>query len=192
MKNSPWAKLMSRTTPNMSARPVATIAYMEPRVSPWRSCSSRSSTGSPGLLQERGRGRDLLDHLELAAAHLDEDHVDPRLVILVELDGTDGRVLDVDLREGVADRLAIRLARGLDRLFDGGDHGVLERERGEAAVDAHGRLPPLEPPLLPLGIEGGRPVGGLHDAVADGRIVLHLPEELRGGEAAARVDLLVE
>src|SRR5687767_14924955 len=154
MKNSPWAKLMRRTTPNMRARPVATIAYIEPSVSPWRSCSSRSSTGAPGLLQERGAGGDLLDDLELAAAHLDQDHVDPRLVVLVELDGPDGRVLHVDLREGVADGLAVGLARRLDRLLDGGDDSVLERQRGEAAVDAHGRLPALQPPLLPLGIEG--------------------------------------
>src|SRR2546430_2717010 len=168
-----------------------TVITVDDRVSPWRSCSSRSSTGSPGLLQERGRRRDLLDDLELSAAHLDEDHVDPRLVILVELDGTDGRVLDVDLREGIADGFPVGPTRRPDRLLDGGHHRVLERQRGEAAVDAHGRLPALEPPLLPLGIEGGRPVRGLHDAVADGRIVLHLPEELGGGKAAARGDLLV-
>src|SRR5687768_2312347 len=133
MKNSPWAKLMRRTTPNMRARPVATIAYIEPSVSPWRSCSSRSSTGSPGLLQERGTGRDPLDDLELAATHLDEDHVDPRLVILVELDGADGRVLHVHLLERVTNGLPVRLARLLDGALDGGHHGVLEGERGEAA-----------------------------------------------------------
>ncbi len=34
MKNSPWAKLISRTTPNIKASPAATIAYIEPRVRP--------------------------------------------------------------------------------------------------------------------------------------------------------------
>src|SRR5574341_2487622 len=45
MQNSPWAKLMRRTTPNMRASPVATMAYMDPRVSPWIACSRRSSIG---------------------------------------------------------------------------------------------------------------------------------------------------
>src|SRR5215472_11969259 len=43
MKNSPCAKLISRTTPNMRASPAATMAYIEPRVRPWITCSSRSS-----------------------------------------------------------------------------------------------------------------------------------------------------
>src|SRR5437667_6855635 len=62
MKNSPWAKLIRRTTPNMRARPAATMAYIEPSVSPWISCSSRSSMPphphalSPYPLPLRGRG----------------------------------------------------------------------------------------------------------------------------------------
>src|SRR4026208_1244182 len=39
MKNSPWAKLISRATPSISASPGATIAYMDPSVTPCTSCS---------------------------------------------------------------------------------------------------------------------------------------------------------
>src|SRR2546427_12898156 len=47
MKNSPWAKLMRRATPSMSASPAATMAYMEPRVSPCSTCSRTSITWGP-------------------------------------------------------------------------------------------------------------------------------------------------
>src|SRR5215831_18469080 len=210
MKNSPCAKLISRTTPNMRARPAATIAYIEPRVRPWITCSSRSSmvrllqmaqparlTASPvrraeRLLQDGGAGGDLLEQADLAALHLEQDHVDPRLVVIVELDGAERRLLHVDLLERVADGLAIGLAVLLERQLDRRHHRVLEGQRGEAAMDADGRLPALEPALLPLGIEGGRPERGFHDAVADGRVVLGEIEELDGGHAAAREQTLLE
>src|ERR671918_2258021 len=128
MKNSPWAKLMSRATPSISARPAATMAYIAPRVAPCSSCSTTSvimgapkwppnppgGSGRPGgavaplghavlsIQQRRARGQ-LLEDAKLAVAHLDQDHVDPRLVIGVELDGPQRRVLDVHLFQGRAD-----------------------------------------------------------------------------------------
>src|SRR5215472_1645726 len=243
MKNSPCAKLINRTTPNMRASPAATMAYIEPRVRPWITCSSRSSmvrllkrahllrwrprphaqrtgstprawpsgaashlspfeqparlTASPvrraeRLLQDGGAGGDLLEQADLAALHLEQDHVDPRLVVIVELDGAERRLLHVDLLERVADGLAIGLAVLLERQLDRRHHRVLEGQRGEAAMDADGRLPALEPALLPLGIERGRPERGLHDALADGRVVLGEIEELDGGHAAAREQTLLE
>jgi hypothetical protein len=42
MKNSPWAKLISRATPSISARPAATMAYIAPSVRPCSSCSRMS------------------------------------------------------------------------------------------------------------------------------------------------------
>src|SRR5438876_12045307 len=57
MKNSPWAKLMRRATPSMSASPAATMAYMEPRVSPCSTCSRTSirwgPRNGPQVLQAR-------------------------------------------------------------------------------------------------------------------------------------------
>ena len=93
-----------------------------------------------------------------------------------------------------ASRIALRSAspRLLDGLLDGGRHRVAERDGGEAAVDAHRHLPALEPLLLPRRVERGRPVGGLHEAVGDRRGVAHLVEELDGGHAAAREELLGE
>src|SRR5882724_4078965 len=137
MKNSPWAKLISRATPSMSASPAATMAYIAPRVQPCRSCSATSIKWGPrngpqtpkrserpggavtlleyASIEERGARRQLFQDPELAVAHLDQDHVDPRLVIGVELDRAQRRVLDVDLFQRVADRLAIGLAVLLQR-----------------------------------------------------------------------------
>src|SRR5690242_3537312 len=127
MKNSPWAKLIKRATPSMSASPAATIAYMAPSVRPCSSGSKRSVTmgaptwppnpqtfGAPRRsrcaplsrdrsIQERRARRQLLENVQLPVAHLDQDHVDPRLVIRVELDRTKRRLLDVDLLERGAD-----------------------------------------------------------------------------------------
>src|SRR3989442_6511191 len=211
MKNSPWAKLTRRTTPNIRARPVATMAYMDPSVRPWIVCSRRSSipktrtrrrerSGLPprasgrwrGLPENRRARRELLDDPELDASHLDEDHVDPGLVILVELDRADRRVLHIDLLEGVPDRRPIRSAGLLDRELERRGDGVLERQCRHAAVDPHGRLPPLEPLPLPVGVERRRPERGLDDAVADRRVVLDLVQELDGRDAAASINLLRE
>src|SRR6187397_1161708 len=175
---------MRRTTPNMSASPAATMAYSAPRVRPWIASSSRSSTRALRL------DRDRFHEVELAALDLDDEHVDEGLVGLVELDPPHRRIGDVDLLQRVADRLSIGAARLLDGLLDGGGHGVAEGDGGEAAVDADGDLPALEPPLVPLGVEGGRPVGGLDEAVGDRRGVLHLEEKLLRGHAAAGEELL--
>src|SRR5688500_6236708 len=171
---------MRRTTPNMSARPAATMAYSAPRVSPWIASSRRSSTRP--LRLDRNR----FHEAELSALDLHDEHVDEGLVGVVELDAPDGRAGHVDLLERVADRLAVGAARLLDGLLDGGRHRVAEGDGGEAAVDADGHLPALEPPLVPLGVEGGRPVRGLDEAVRDRRRVLHLEQELLRGHAAAR------
>ncbi len=193
MKNSPWAKLISRTTPNMSARPAATIAYIEPRVSPWTSCSIRSSSissrrycRSAGLVGSFSRILIWPPFISIRIMLIQAWWYSSNLI------GPERRLLHVDLLERVADALAVDLAVLLDGLLDGGHDGVLEGERGEAAVDAHRRLPALEPALLPLGIERGRPVGGLDHAVADRRVVLGELEELHGGHAAAGIDPLLE
>src|SRR5690348_5655517 len=109
----------------MRARPVATMAYSEPRVRPWTSCSTRSLKRSLRL------DRDLLEHLQLAAADLDQEHVDERLVGVVELDAPHRGVGDVHLLERVADRLAVGLPRLLDGLLDGGGDRVAERDGGQ-------------------------------------------------------------
>src|SRR5919201_83267 len=133
MKNSPCAKLISRATPSMSASPAATMAYMAPSVRPCSSCSRtseicvtwgpRNGPQTPNRSERRGAAVALLDHparsiqqsrarrqlledVQLAVTHLDEDHVDPRLVIGVEFDRAERRVLDVDLLERRADGLA--------------------------------------------------------------------------------------
>src|SRR2546428_2376316 len=189
MKNSPWAKLMRRATPSMSASPAATMAYMEPRVRPCSTCSSMSAI-SAGSIQERRARLELLEDAQLAVAHLDQDHVDPGLVVIVELDRAQRRVLDVDLLQRRADGLAIGLAVLLQRDLDGRHDRPPERDGGQAAVDAWRHLVALGPLLVPVGIETDDPVAGLDDAVADLRVVAHLVEELGGGEAAAREHLL--
>src|SRR5262245_24579083 len=99
---------MRRTTPNIRARPAATMAYSEPSVRPWTACSRRSSTRRLRL------DRDPLQDLELAAADLDQQHVDEGLVRVVELHAADGRVRRVHRLERVADRLSVRAAGLLD------------------------------------------------------------------------------
>src|SRR4030095_7336101 len=196
MKNSPCAKLMSRTTPNINASPAATIAYIAPRVSPWTSCSISSSTPLPRSVRcacsappGSGRlGRHLLHDLELVVLDLEQDHVDVRLVVVVELDGTHRRVRDVHLLQGVADRLAIDLAGLLDRDLDGGHDRVLEGDGRHGAVDPRGHLPAFGPLLVPRGIESRRPVARLDGALGEPGRVLGLEEELRSGDAAPRVD----
>src|SRR5919106_3885896 len=126
MKNSPWAKLIRRATPSMSASPAATMAYMEPRVRPCRTCSRMSPIS---LLEQRRARRQLLQDAELAVLHLEQDHVDPRLVVVVELDRAERRVLDVDLLERGPDRRAVGLARLLERDLDGRGYRPLERDR---------------------------------------------------------------
>src|SRR2546428_6387320 len=185
MKNSPWAKLMRRATPSMSASPAATMAYMEPRVRPCSTCSSMSAI-SAGSIEERRARLELLEDAQLAVAHLDQDHVDPGLVIGVELDWPQRRVLDVDLLQRRADGLPIGLAVLLQRDLDRGHDRPPERDGGQAAVDARRHLVALRPLLVPLGIEAGDPVAGLDDAVADLGVVADLVEELGGAEAAAR------
>src|SRR5437762_3445885 len=228
MKNSPWAKLMRRATPSMSASPAATMAYMEPRVSPCSTCSRTSirwgprngpqvlqarelrPLGLPGKrsehpggavalledttrsIQQRRARLELLEDAQLAVAHLEQDHVDPGLVVVVELDRAERRVLDVDLFQRGADAPAIGLALLLQRDLDRRHDRPLERDGGQAAVDARRHLVTVRPLLVPVRIEAGHPVAGLDDAVADLRVVAHLVEELGRGEAAARVDLLGE
>src|SRR5918996_2314783 len=187
MKNSPWAKLIRRATPSMSASPAATMAYMEPRVRPCRTCSRMSPIS---LLEQRRARRQLLEDAELAVADLEQDHVDPRLVVVVELDRPQRRVLDVDLRQRGADAGAVGLAVLLQRDLERRRHRPLERDGGQAAMDARRHLVALGPLLVPVGIEPGDPVARLDDAVADLGIVPHLVEELGGGQAAERVDLL--
>src|SRR5207249_212344 len=213
MKNSPCAKLIRRATPSMSASPAATMAYMAPSVRPCSSCSRRSvimgaptwppnppgGSGRPGsavaplefasIQQGRAR-RQLFEDAQLAVAHLEQDHVDPGLVMVVELDRTERRVLDVDLLQRRADRLAIGVPLLLQRDLDRGHDGPLERDGREAAVDARRNLVTLGPLLVPVGIETGDPIAGLDDAVADLRVVAHLVQELGGRQAAARVDSL--
>src|SRR5256712_12442022 len=191
MKNSPWAKLMRRATPSMSASPAATMAYMEPRVRPCSTCSSMSAI-SAGSIQERRARLELLEDAQVAVAHLDQDHVDPGLVIGVELDRAERRVLDVDLLQRRADGLAIGSAVLLQRDLDRGHDRPLERDGGQAAVDARRYLVALRPLLVPIRIQADDPVAGLDDAIADLRVVAHLVEELGGGEAAAREDLLAQ
>src|SRR5438034_3017031 len=116
MKNSPCAKLIRRATPSMSASPAATMAYMAPSVRPCSSCSRRSEISvtwgprngpqtpkrserpgpavalldHPSRSIEQGRARrQLFEDAQLAVAHLEQDHVDPGLVMVVELDRTD-------------------------------------------------------------------------------------------------------
>src|SRR5437879_2707405 len=187
MKNSPWAKLIRRATPSMSASPAATMAYMEPRVRPCSTCSRTSEIRS---VQQRRARLELLQNAKLAVAHLEQDHVDPRLVVVIELDRPERRVLDVDLLQRRADGLAIGSAVLLQRDLDRRHDRPLERDGGQAAVDARRYLVALGPPLVPVGIETDDPVAGLDDAVADLRVVAHLVEELGGGEAAAREHLL--
>src|SRR5262245_25145810 len=105
--------------------------------------------------------------------------------MIVELDGPDRRVLDVELLERITDRLPVRLAVLLERQLNGRHDGVFEGERSQAAVYADRRLPALEPPLLPFGVERGRPERGFDHAVADRRVVLGEVEELDGRDAAA-------
>src|SRR5438445_8673008 len=228
MKNSPWAKLMRRATPSMSASPAATMAYMEPRVSPCSTCSRTSirwgprngpqvlqarelrPLGLPGkrsehpggavalledttrAIQQRRARLELLEDAQLAVAHLEQDHVDPRLVVVVELDRAERRVLDVDLLQRRADGLAIGSAVLLQRDLDRGHDRPLERDGGQAAVDARRYLMALRPLLVPIRIQADDPVAGLDDAIADLRVVAHLVEELGGGKAAAREDLLAQ
>src|SRR5205814_306839 len=217
MKNSPCAKLIRRATPSMSASPAATMAYMAPSVRPCSSCSRRSEISvtwgprngpqtpkrsecpgpavalldHPSRSIEQGRARrQLFEDAQLAVAHLEQDHVDPGLVMVVELDRTERRVLDVDLLQRRADRLAIGVSLLLQRDLDRGHDGPLERDGREAAVDARRNLVTLGPLLVPVGIETGDPIAGLDDAVADLRVVAHLVQELGGRQAAARVDPL--
>src|SRR5207245_11511567 len=133
MKSSPWAKLSRRATPSMSASPAATMAYMEPRVRPCSTCSRTSEIRS---VQQRRARLELLQNAKLAVTHLEQDHVNPRLVVVIELDRPERRVLDVDLLQRRADGLAIGsdvlLQRGLER----GQHRPLERESRQAAADA--------------------------------------------------------
>src|SRR5439155_1340439 len=136
-------------TSRMSASPAATMAYMAPSVRPCSSCSRRSAISvtwgprngpqtpkrserpgpavalldHPSRSIEQGRARrQLFEDAQLAVAHLEQDHVDPGLVMVVELDRTERRVLDVDLLQRRADRLAIGvpllLQRDLDRGHD--------------------------------------------------------------------------
>src|SRR5262249_37320800 len=181
MKNSPWAKLISRATPSMSASPAATMAYIAPRVAPCSSSSIRSKImGAPkcppnppggsgrrggavtpldvASIQERRARRQLFEDLELAVTHLDQDHVDPRLVVGVELDRAKRRVLDVHFLQRRADGLAIGLAVLLERDLQRWYHRPLERDRGQRAVDARRHLVALGPLLVPLGIERVDPV----------------------------------
>src|SRR5262245_9888818 len=102
---------MRRTTPNIRPRPAATMASSEPSVRPWTGCARRSSTRRLWL------DRDPLQDLELAAADLDQQHVDEGLVRVVELHAADRRVGRVHRLEGVADRLPVRASRLLDRLL---------------------------------------------------------------------------
>src|SRR5262245_62147425 len=215
MKNSPCAKLIKRATPSMRASPDATIAYSAPSVSPCSSCSRRSEimgapkwppnppggSGRPGgavapleharrSIQERRARRQLLDDVQLAVTHLDQDHVDPGLVIGVELDRAERRGLAVDFFERGADRLAIGLALLFERDLERRHDRPFERDGGEAAVDARRHLVALGPLLVPVGIETGEPVACLDDAVTDLRIVTDLVEELGGREAASRENLL--
>ena len=81
--------------------------------------------------------------------HLDQDHVDPGLVIRVELDGPERRVLDVDLLERGADRRAVGLAVLLERDLQRRHHRPPERDGGEAAVDARRDLVALGPLACP-------------------------------------------
>src|SRR5882724_10181841 len=194
MKNSPWAKLMRRATPSMSASPAATMAYMEPRVRPCSTCSRTSSIrwgprngpqtprvvrGAPAepwrpSIQERRARLELLEDAQLAVAHLEQDHVDPRLVVVVELDRAQRRVLDVDLLQRRADGLAIGLAVLLQRELDRGHDRPPERDGRQAAVDARRHLVALRPLPVPVRIEAGDPVARLDDAVPDLRVVAHL------------------
>src|SRR2546425_7834996 len=187
MKNSPWAKLIRRATPSMSASPAATMAYMEPRVRPCSTCSRTSEIRS---VQQRRARLELLQNAKLAVAHLEQDHVDPRLVVVIELDRPERRVLDVDLLQRRADGLAIGSAVLLQRDLDRRHDRPLERDGGQAAVDARRYLVALRPLPVPVRIEAGDPVAGLDDAIADLRVVAHLVQELGGGEAAAREDPL--
>src|SRR5687768_14423795 len=90
MKNSPWAKLISRATPSISASPAATMAYIAPRVAPCRSCSSRSKISSvPMLLVDLEEWESslhlTLHHRVLVAAHGPRLRRDLLLHVLVEL-----------------------------------------------------------------------------------------------------------
>src|SRR5437764_1715267 len=204
MKNSPWAKLMSRATPSINASPAATMAYIAPRVRPCRSGSRTSKinqymgaptwpppggSGRPGggvaplehairSIEERGACRQLFHDAELAVAHLDQDHVDPGLVVVVELDRSQRRVLDVHLLQRGTDGLPIGLALLLERDLQRRHHRPLERDGREAAVDARRHLVALGPLLVPVRVQPRHPVTGLDDAVADLGVVAHPAEEL--------------
>src|SRR5260370_14895665 len=210
MKSSPGGKLIRRATPSMSASPAATMAYMDPRVRPCSTCSRMSDItwgprngpqtrrvvrGAPAerwrnSIQQRRASLELFEDAELAVAHLDQDHVDPGLVVVVELDRAERRVLDVDLRQRRADGLAIGLAVLLQRDLDGRHDRPLERDGGQAAVDARRHLVALGPLLVPIGIEADDPVACLDDADADLRVVAHLVQVLGGCADDARAHLL--
>src|SRR5262249_57721887 len=137
-------------------------------------------------VKERRACRQLFQDVELTVADLDQYHVDPGLVIGVELDRAERRVLDVDLLQRCADGLAIGLTMLLERDLERRHHRPLERDGGEAAVNARRHLVALGPFLVPLRIEPGDPVTGLDDTVTDLGIVADLIEEFGGAEASAR------
>src|SRR5215470_9691297 len=170
-----WGPRHGPQTPRRSERPGEAVALLD--------------HGLRSIQQGRAR-RQLLEDVQLAVTHLDQDHVDPGLVIGVELDRTKRRILDVDLFERGANRLAIGLALFFERDLERRHHRPFERDRSEAAVDARRDLVALGPLLVPVGIQTGEPVAGLDDAVTDLRIVTHLVEKLGRRQAAAREDLL--
>src|SRR5687768_2512244 len=86
---------------------------------PWRSASAGS------IEQSRTRGQ-LFEDPDFPVLHLEQDHVDPRLVVLIELDRAERRVLHVDFRERGANRRAVGLAVLLQRDLERGHHRVLE------------------------------------------------------------------
>ena len=180
MKNSPWAKLIRRATPEHQRQPrrhhrvhgpqgQAVHELLEnvldqvritwgPRDGPQAPGAARDAPAEPGRpsypacrsIQERRARGDFLQNLELAVAHLDQDHVDPGLVVLVELDRAQRRVLDVDLfergRGSTGDRpcrsssCAISMRR---------HHRPLERDGRQAAVDARRDLVALRSTSCP-------------------------------------------
>src|SRR4026207_1407416 len=136
---SPWAKLTTRMTPKMRARPTLMRAYPPPTSRPvttyWASslATTASRTRSALLVQRDGTRRHRGRHhrVGLAVLPLHDDRARAHATAaVVELDAVrvergGGRpARQVELGDGVADRLGIGGLGLLGRLLDGPDVGV--------------------------------------------------------------------
>src|SRR5262249_39831968 len=153
---SPWAKLTTRMTPKISARPMLIRAYTPPTSRPvatyWTSSARTTAAGRPRLLVPGdgagGNGR-RRHRVGLAVLPLDDERRGPHApaapveLHVARVERADRRPRrDVDLRQRVADGLGVGRFRLLDGLLDEPD----VRVRAERVL-GHERL---TRPLLEL------------------------------------------